>query len=293
MPVGEEDGRAGTVRANSRTDRGLGQKTPQNRGDRTASHHPAVGGIGALDAAIGRDQRGAHEQLVEDAAEQRLAAVERLLGLPPRGDVALNRQKAGNRPAVVNTGLTEAISCVLASSESHLDMRRVGFVLPVVLAGGLAAFPAETQAQAPIAGCRSYRADGGLRVERSPGRQLLIGSPEAPWRIECDEVQFFADTIELLLEPSLIRATGHVLFVSGGSRIAADRMEFDTTTRTGTFYHASATLALGDRVDRSLFGAQEPAAFLYGETVEKLGPKKYRLTRGGFTTSAGGAPQAR
>ena len=50
-------------------------------------------------------------------------------------------------------------------------------------------------------------------------------------------------------------ATGNVLFVSGSNRIAAERLEFDTKTRTGTFYNASGIVsARGPGVDRSMFG---------------------------------------
>ena len=41
---------------------------------------------------------------------------------------------------------------------------------------------------------------------------------------------------------------------------------------------------MSDTVDRSFFGAQEPDAFFYGETIEKLGPDRYRIRKGGFTT---------
>ena len=49
------------------------------------------------------------------------------------------------------------------------------------------------------------------------------------------------------------------MFVSGTSRIAAERMEFNTKTKTGTFYVASGIANLESRgIERSLFGAQEP-----------------------------------
>jgi LPS-assembly protein len=69
-------------------------------------------------------------------------------------------------------------------------------------------------------------------------------------------------------------------------------MEFNTRTRTGTFYVASGIASLENRrIDRSLFGTQEPDAYFYGETIEKLGPKTYRITRGGFTTCVQPTPR--
>ena len=33
-----------------------------------------------------------------------------------------------------------------------------------------------------------------------------------------------------------------------------------------------------------MFGVQEPDAFFYGDMIEKIGPDKYRVTKGTFTT---------
>lgn len=102
--------------------------------------------------------------------------------------------------------------------------------------------------------------------------------------VVCADMQFFADEMELFLDRHQLVAKGNVVFASSGSRIAADRMEFDTRERTGTFYQASGTVSLGERVERSMFGTQEPDAYFYGEKLEKIGPRKYRVTKGGFTT---------
>ena len=48
-----------------------------------------------------------------------------------------------------------------------------------------------------------------------------------------------------------MRASGNVVFVSSDNRIAAERMEFNTRTRTGTFYIASGIASLAGRGDRS------------------------------------------
>jgi LPS-assembly protein len=100
-------------------------------------------------------------------------------------------------------------------------------------------------------------------------------------------MQFFADFAETFKDKDLVIARGNVVFASGGNRIWADRMEYNTRTRTGVFYNARGSAVLGDRgptTDRSLFGTQEPEAAFWGERLEKIGPKKYKITRGGFTT---------
>ena len=111
-------------------------------------------------------------------------------------------------------------------------------------------------------------------------------------QIDCNEIQLFADEAEIFPDIDRVRASGNVVFVSGTSRIAAERMEFNTKTKTGTFFVASGIANLENRgIDRSLFGAQEPDAYFFGETIEKLGPKTYRITKGGFTTCVQPTPR--
>jgi LPS-assembly protein len=109
--------------------------------------------------------------------------------------------------------------------------------------------------------------------------------------VEREDMRFFADVVDFYADVDRLEAEGNVVYVSPDSRIAADRMEFNTKTRTGTFYNASGTASLGDRVEKSMFGTQEPDAYFYGQTLEKLGPSKYRITRGGFTTCVQPTPR--
>jgi LPS-assembly protein len=142
--------------------------------------------------------------------------------------------------------------------------------------------PAEAPAQ-DLSSCRVYQALYA-QYQRLEDVSRLYGSEDQAVRVDCDDLQFFADFMEIRSDQDLITASGHVVFVSGGNRIAADRMEFNTRTQTGTFYNAQGTASLGDRVDRSMFGTQEPEAFFWGAELKKLGPTRYRITRGGFTT---------
>jgi LPS-assembly protein len=111
-------------------------------------------------------------------------------------------------------------------------------------------------------------------------------------QITCNEAQLFADQVEVFSDTDRMRATGNVLFVSGGSRISADRLDFNTKTKTGIFYVASGIANIADRgFERSLFGTQEPDAYFFGETIEKIGPQTYKITRGGFTTCVQPTPR--
>jgi LPS-assembly protein len=111
-------------------------------------------------------------------------------------------------------------------------------------------------------------------------------------RVDCDEnTQFFADEAEVFREAGRVTARGNVLFVSGGNRISAQRMEFNTKTRTGTFYEAFGQVRITQQVERSMFGTQEPDALFWGREVQKIGPDKYRIKGGGFTSCAQPTPR--
>lgn len=111
-------------------------------------------------------------------------------------------------------------------------------------------------------------------------------------QIECPQMGFFADVIDIFTEPELrLVASGNVVFTNPEGRIAAERVEFNVADGTGTFHQASGLLSLGDEVDRTQFGGQDPDVYFYGDTIEKLEGRRYRLTRGGFTTCVQPTPR--
>ena len=111
-------------------------------------------------------------------------------------------------------------------------------------------------------------------------------------QIECPQMSFFADAIDIFTEPDLrLVASGNVVFTNPEGRIAAERVEFNVADGTGTFHQAAGLLSLGDEVDRTQFGGQDPDVYFYGDTIEKLEGRRYRLTRGGFTTCVQPTPR--
>lgn len=103
--------------------------------------------------------------------------------------------------------------------------------------------------------------------------------------ITCDTYKFFADHVDLYTDEDRLVATGNVLFTTPDTRITASKLDFDLETKTGTFYDAYGTSTVKPDVGtRSMFGTQEADMHFRGETLEKLGEKKYRLTNGGFTS---------
>ena len=174
-----------------------------------------------------------------------------------------------------------------ASSKSRGDLdtcalgmtRRLSLILICILV-----FPLAGVAQS-LEGYNSRQ----FRLERIGDNHVrLIGAVE----IERDDWKFFAEEVELFTDTERLVANGNVVYTSADTSLAADRVEFDMKTRTGTFFVATGTVSLRNaEVDRSLFGTQEPDVYFYGETIDKLGPRKYRITDGGFTTCVQPTPR--
>jgi LPS-assembly protein len=108
-----------------------------------------------------------------------------------------------------------------------------------------------------------------------------------------DGQQIFADDLIWNVTSGELEATGNVLMVSPTARLAAERVVFNTKNGLGTFHTASGSASLGERVDeiRSMFGTLEPDVYFYGETIEKIGENRYRITRGSFTTCVQPTPR--
>jgi LPS-assembly protein len=157
-----------------------------------------------------------------------------------------------------------------------------------LVALAIAAGPARAQASAPT----------GCSAKWSAVSQEFIGINTNHYRlfrdvqVDCNEIQLFADQAEVFSDTDRLLASGNVVFVSNNNRISAERLEFNTRTKTGTFFNAAGIANIENRgIDRSLFGTQEPDAYFWGETIEKLGPKTYRVTHGGFTTCVQPTPR--
>ena len=147
-----------------------------------------------------------------------------------------------------------------------------------------AASSASAQADSDISNCKNPHVENltGIRfpMKNDQGieemRMILTGAPDRPVRIDCEDMHLSADQMEVFDNHRVV-ATGNVLFESQSNRIASERLEFDTKTRTGTFYNASGTVSMANRVDRSMFGTQEPDAMFRGDEVHKLGPDTYKI----------------
>lgn len=149
----------------------------------------------------------------------------------------------------------------------------------LLLASGADAQEAPAQALPGLDRSRQWRLE---RLGESHWK--LTGDVE----IEREGMTIFADEVELFTDRDLLTARGNVTLTTENQRISAETLEFNTRTKLGTFHHASGSAVLQQEPERpaekSEFGTQEPEIFFYGETLEKVGERKYRITKGGFTT---------
>lgn len=111
--------------------------------------------------------------------------------------------------------------------------------------------------------------------------------------VECKQgdLQIFADTLEYWSDTHKVVATGNVTFKQKDAQISADRADLNTETRLGTFYNAAGFAIVAATQKKDAFGGQEPDVYFYGDTIEKVGYDRYRITHGGFTTCVQPTPR--
>jgi LPS-assembly protein len=158
----------------------------------------------------------------------------------------------------------------------------------LVAATPAAAQPAATAPCVPSLATLTWSA-ASQESEPETGHSHLVGAAEI--QPACSSLKFSADDIHVYAKENRIVASGNVVFVNPDGRIAAESIEFDLTTGLGTFHQATGVMSLGPKADRKQFGNQEPDVFFYGESIEKLGPQKYHITNGGFTTCTQPTPR--
>jgi len=114
----------------------------------------------------------------------------------------------------------------------------------------------------------------------------LIGNVEI--ESKKDGLKISADEMEIFTDKDLLTAKGNITLTTATERISADSLEFNIRTKLGTFYHATGSSQIEDNPRRpkpkNEFGTQEASVLFYGEKIEKIGYRKYRLSNGGFTT---------
>ena len=115
-----------------------------------------------------------------------------------------------------------------------------------------------------------------------------------------DKTFIYADMAEIFQDEDRAILTGNVVFSQGDNRITAERAELNTKTGFGTFYNAwgistlkppKPTVRPGAVAPPLAAGAQDNAVYFFGEKVEKVSAKKYKITKGGFSTCVQPTPR--
>jgi lipopolysaccharide export system protein LptA len=139
-------------------------------------------------------------------------------------------------------------------------MRRSLLIPIVCTALTWLAAPSVAHAQTQIAGCKLSKTQNMSGTRLAEEHYVMEGTADQPVQIDCDDLQFFADHMELFQKEGRVTAQGNVVYISGGNKINAERMVYYTKTRTGTFYVANGTAVLTQKPEPGVFGTQEPDA---------------------------------
>jgi LPS-assembly protein len=111
------------------------------------------------------------------------------------------------------------------------------------------------------------------------------------------DAQLFADLVEIFTDEDRMVATGNVTLVQATNRISAERAEFNYKTKLGTFYRALGFATIKPQAPRPgaiaapPVSSQDTDVYFQGEVVEKIGGRKYKITKGGFTTCVQPTPR--
>jgi LPS-assembly protein len=163
----------------------------------------------------------------------------------------------------------------------------LSLLLCVVFGGPLEAQQPATQTPSPTGSVGAFNGRSDL-VEVEPGHWHYKN------RADLDlggGVKLFADVVDYYTDENRVVASGNVVFTNPEGRLSAEQVEFNLMTQAGVFRQASGIMTLGSQVDRAQFGNQDPDVYFYGEIIEKLGPRKYKVTHGGFTTCVQPTPR--
>jgi LPS-assembly protein len=188
-----------------------------------------------------------------------------------------------------------------ATDMSHL-LRSLAFVTLACVAVPAPARAADQAAPPPAGAAQSPVTD----TTTSDRREAM--NDQKDWHfighVEMDRdpkggSKVFADDVWIYMGQDKALATGNVLLTQGPDRISAEHAEFNTKDNLGTFYNAWGMATVKPPVQRPATGGvalppvtgQENVIIFFGEKVEKIGPKKYRITNGGFSTCAQPTPR--
>jgi LPS-assembly protein len=169
-------------------------------------------------------------------------------------------------------------------------------VLLIVFLAAADVRPAAAQEQfEQISGIDNIVAE--VQRQIGPNHRQLIRNVE----LKLGDTTLYDDEVEVFADQDRLVARGNVALIQTTNRITADSAEFNFKTKLGTFHSAYGIAAIKPPMQSPTPGAiAVPTAtgldtdvYFVGEVVEKLGPRKYKITKGGFTTCVQPTPRWR
>ncbi len=224
--------------------------------------------------------RGARDGVAALARHRR-----RRIDLPARRSLSAHRPARPVRGWPIRSGLVRhgelsrmaVLSCGVVPAGSRPLVRALVALVFLIVTASRAGAQAPSRRR-PAA--TDIRLGSAARQERL-GLHHIRYSGAVEIELVAQGIRFSADVADYYDDQHRLVAVGNVVFVTPSSRISADKADFDTRSRTGTFFNAFGSASVSDKVDKSFFGGQEPDAFFYGETIEKIGVDRYRIHKGG------------
>jgi len=172
-----------------------------------------------------------------------------------------------------------------------VNVFRVTRLLPIALGVLFMAAGAGTVAAQGVPGFDNAISERQIRIGEN--HIQLAGQVE----LKRGDLEVYADEVQIFTDSTRVIGTGNVVVIQTGNRIAADKVDFDYKARLGTFFKAYGFANIKPQAPRPgaialpAQSSQETDVYFQGETVEKIGPKKYKITNGGFTTCVQPTPR--
>jgi len=121
---------------------------------------------------------------------------------------------------------------------------------------------------------------------------------EGDVEVKLGDTMLYADYLQVFMKEDRIVARGNVALIQTTNRITADKAEFNYKTRLGVFHSAYGIATIKPQAPRPGVPVPVPTAanldtdvYFIGDVVEKIGPRKYKITKGGFTTCVQPTPR--
>ena len=173
--------------------------------------------------------------------------------------------------------------------------RRSGTALSLLMVIAFATSARMARAQQPAAAASGDTTIAERHDVISNSQHHYLGKVE----LRSGDTTLFADEVWSYTDEKRIVATGNVLFRQGTNQISADRADFAIDTHLGTFYNASGFANIQPprqqirpgQIAPPPIAGQETVVYFFGESIEKIGPRKYKIVDGGFTTCVQPTPR--